>query len=69
MMKKMFIEFSCFILFLCFLICAFTQPVLAGQVVTEVEREWARGVLSREKGLEAKAGENTLAVLYFQNET
>ena len=41
----------------------------AGQVITEDARLWAKKVLKEEKTLQAVKGQNTLAVLYFQNKT
>src|SRR4030067_3126095 len=41
----------------------------AGQVITEDARLWARKVLKEEKTLQTVEGQNTLAVLYFQDKT
>jgi TolB-like protein len=41
----------------------------AGQVVTKEERSQARTLLQREKGLKPPASQNTVAVLYFRNQT
>ncbi len=41
----------------------------AGQVVTEDTRLWAKKVLQEEKAIPTLEGQNTLAVLYFQNIT
>lgn len=48
---------------------ALTLPVaaLAGQVVTDDIREWARQTVKSEKAMEGPTSPNTLAVLYFQN--
>jgi len=50
-------------------VCIFTIPLIASQVVKEEDRGWARGVLAQEKGFEARAEGDTLAVLYFENAT
>jgi len=47
----------------------FTSLSWGGQVVTEDTRLWARKALQKEKALDAVKGQNTLAVLYFQNKT
>lgn len=41
----------------------------AGHVVTDEDREWAREALKREAALKGVASTNTVAVLYFRNET
>lgn len=41
----------------------------AGQVITEDARLWARKVLKEEKSLQTLEGQNTLAILNFQNKT
>jgi len=41
----------------------------AGQLVSPADREWARQALAQEASLAAPAGKNTVAVLYFRNET
>lgn len=64
-MKKISIVCGCFILFLFLTV----QSLWASQVVTEEHRGWARGVLAQEKDLGGMREGNTLAVLYFQNET
>ncbi len=41
----------------------------AGQTVTKSVRKWAKGVAKKEKALKTVSAPNTLAVLYFQNQT
>ncbi len=41
----------------------------AGHVVTDEDREWAKEALKREAALKGVASTNTVAVLYFRNET
>jgi TolB-like protein len=58
---------------LSFLLLCATVTALSwgGQVVTKGEREWAkaRKMLEQEEALQATRGNNTLAVLYFQNKS
>ncbi len=44
-------------------------PALAGQVVTDDIRQWARQAVSKESSADFKAARNTVAVLYFHNRT
>ncbi len=44
-------------------------PSWAGQVVTQEQRAWAQKAAEGEKALKAPPGRNTLAVLYFRNQT
>lgn len=46
-----------------------TSVSLAGQVVTEDTKQWAKKALQEEKAIGSVKGKNTLAVLYFQNKT
>lgn len=46
---------------------AFVGSALAGQVVTNDVKAWARQAVSQEKSLGKAPAENTVAVLYFQN--
>ena len=46
-----------------------TSPSWAGQVVTKEVRLWAKKALEEEKALRLVSGQNTVAVLYFQNKT
>ncbi len=63
--ERRFSRFLCFVLFWVVL----TSSSWAGQVVTKDTRSWAKKALEEEKSLQAIAGRNTLAVLYFQNKT
>lgn len=65
MKKRWFNRFLSFVLFWVVL----TSSSWGGQVVTNDTRLWAKKVLEEEKSLQAVAGRNTLAVLYFQNKT
>ena len=48
---------------------ALISSAWAGQVVTQDVKVWAKKALAEEKAIQAVAGKNTLAVLYFQNKT
>lgn len=51
-------------------ICLVPSPFSwAGQVVTEEVKLWAKEALQQEKALKTTTASNTLAVLYFHNET
>jgi TolB-like protein len=50
-------------------ICAAAGAVHAGQVVTEDLRLWARDAVARESALDTRPAPNTVAVLYFDNQT
>ncbi len=65
MKERWFDRFLCCVLFWVVL----TSSSWGGQVVTKDTRLWAMKVLEEEKSLQAVAGRNTLAVLYFQNKT
>ncbi|OIP32554.1 MAG: hypothetical protein AUK27_12920 [Deltaproteobacteria bacterium CG2_30_66_27] len=41
----------------------------AGQLVSPADREWAKKAVAEEKSISAPAGKNTVAVLYFKNNT
>jgi TolB-like protein len=41
----------------------------AGQVVTDGLRQWARDAIAREKSLDTRAAPNTIAILYFDNQS
>ena len=45
------------------------SPSWAGQVVTPEIKAWARKAVEGERELKAPPGRNTLAVLYFKNQT
>lgn len=45
------------------------SPAWGGQVVTDSARTWAKEALAQEKALKAVAAVNTVAVLYFFNQT
>jgi TolB-like protein len=47
----------------------FTSLSWGGQVVTEDAKLWARKAVQEEKALETVTGKNTLAILYFHNNT
>lgn len=47
------------------LLILISSPVLAGQVITDDDRRWAKNALEQEHGIQPTP--NTLAVLYFHN--
>jgi TolB-like protein len=52
------------------LLCAFlVLRADAGQLVSPADREWAKKAVAEEKSLSVPAGKNTVAVLYFRNDT
>ncbi len=46
-----------------------TTSLIAGEVVTQNIRLWAKKALEEEKALQPVAAQNTVAVLYFENKT
>ena len=46
-----------------------SAPSWAGQVVTKQDKQWAKKVIQEEGALKAAPAKNTLAVLYFKNQT
>ncbi len=68
-MKKKLSILSGLLIFV--LLWAISHPISswAAQVITEDARLWAKKVLKEEQALKAVTGQNTLAVLYFQNKT
>ena len=54
----------------CFILCTLSESkALAGQVVSDDDRTWAKTAISREQSQETIAAPNTLAVLAFRNKT
>ena len=51
-----------------FLLCAI-RPADAGQVITDNIRQWARQAVDEERSASFKPAANTVAVLYFHNNT
>jgi TolB-like protein len=47
----------------------FSNPSWAGQVVTKGIKAWAQKAIEEEKALKPPAARNTVAVLYFRNQT
>lgn len=52
-----------------FLFLSLVTPLIAGEVVTQNIRLWAKKALEEEKTLRPVAAQNTVAVLYFENRT
>jgi len=46
-----------------------STPSWAGQVVTKQDKQWAEKMIQEEGALKAAPAKNTLAVLYFKNQT
>ena len=54
----------------CFILCTLCESkALAGQVVSDDDRTWAKTAISQEQSKETIAAPNTLAVLTFRNKT
>ena len=51
------------------LLCIMSSPLRANQVVTGEDRGWAKNAIKQEKTLEAAPAPNTVAVLYFHNQS
>ena len=58
------------LIFLCSIICLLLHTSgWSKQVVTESEKNWAQTTISQEKSLKTEVIPNSLAVLYFDNQT
>lgn len=58
-----------YLILVIFLFLFHTTPLMAGEVVTQNIRLWAKRALEEEKALRPVAAPNTVAVLYFENKT
>lgn len=67
-MKKPLVYLATTLALLTFCISAHNASA-AGQIVTQEAREWAKKMLETEKALADTPEKNSLAVLYFQNQT
>ena len=65
-MNKQFIKTFCLALLISLYL---TASSMAGQVVTNDVKLWAKKAIEQENALETASASNTLAVLYFNNKT